>query len=242
MKLPKTPKINKQQLFLEFVSVVFAVLLALLLNSWREAANRAEMTNQVKEQVLEEVRANEVSVQTASKYRSDLLQKLRENKHIVRRVSLDELPVDVNNDSELEKFVEDQLIFEVNQVIDVRIVSRAGRRLMILGDTPYRLEIEGDELLMYGQDNIQLRTAGIRRSSWEIARATGVLVDMDLALVSAMARLDAVQGNYQEVSNQALQMLYSGASGGITSVMEDMLYFENEMIRLHSEIVELIER
>lgn len=240
MKLPQAPKINRQQLFIEFVSVVFAVLLALMLNSWREAANRAEVTRQVKERIHVEVQENQASVETARDYRSDLIQKLRENNHVVRRVSLEEFPVDVNNDSALESFIKEQLLFETNKLIDVKIVSRSGRRILTLDDSPYRLEIEGNELLMYGQDNIQLRTAGIRRSSWEIARATGVLVDMDMELVSDMARLDAIQSNYQEISGQALQMLYSGSSGGIISVMEDMLYFENEMIRLHKEIIDNI--
>ena len=69
-------QINKQQLVLEFISVVFAVLLALLLNNWRENIKSERVADRVLENIKQEILSNDELIRKSTQYRTDLLLEL----------------------------------------------------------------------------------------------------------------------------------------------------------------------
>ena len=74
-------ELNKQQLVLEFISVVFAVILALVLNGWRESSALNANRDTVKESILQEVKNNDVLIKESYDYRKELLQSLYSNQN-----------------------------------------------------------------------------------------------------------------------------------------------------------------
>ena len=103
-------KINKQQLGIEFLSVVFAVILALVLNSWRESAALNSNLERVKVSILQEATYNDSLLTKSQAYRKDLLQRLYSNQNLVLKASISELGFDVNNNIKLADFFKRSLI------------------------------------------------------------------------------------------------------------------------------------
>jgi hypothetical protein len=97
--------INKQQLVLEFVSVVFAVILALVLNGWRESSALNANLEKVKESIRKEVKSNDALLRESFSYRKDLLKRLYSNENLLLEISTSELDFDVNDNSRLLKLV-----------------------------------------------------------------------------------------------------------------------------------------
>uniref|UniRef100_UPI00404929BA hypothetical protein n=1 Tax=Fulvivirga sp. TaxID=1931237 RepID=UPI00404929BA len=97
-------KLNKQQLVLEFISVVFAVILALVLNSWRESSALNANLLKVEKSILKEVERNESLIRKSYAYRGDLLQKLHSNQNLLLAVSASDLDFDINSNSKLVDF------------------------------------------------------------------------------------------------------------------------------------------
>ena len=68
------------EIALEFLSVVFAVLLALLLNEWRENRHEAALAGKARGDIISEVRANEKGLRDKAGVNQEVLENL---KHLV---------------------------------------------------------------------------------------------------------------------------------------------------------------
>jgi hypothetical protein len=229
-------KINKSQLALEFVSVVFAVLLALLLNSWRQSAKTDQLVNRVLETISKEVETNSQLVKASNAYRETLVNHLKSNQHLVYGIPLSDFPIDHQNDVVLKKLMIENLIFQNGVNPDNVEIKRSGeQRVIIIDKDILHIEEKNDSLFFYGQSNIQLRNAEITNNSWGIAQATGAIVEMKYELVEELAKLNQLQTLYSETSSIALKTLYSGESG-ILSIMEDLIWIERDMLKSYEKI------
>ncbi|GAB4228963.1 MAG: hypothetical protein Tsb0034_00390 [Ekhidna sp.] len=230
-------KINRQQLLLEFISVVFAVLLALFLNAWRENAAIARNVQKVKKTIKTEILRNHEVVADKLDYRQRLISELREGRHLITALPASSIPVDVTDDRALERHLRKTLPFSQSTLTkNIEIRSLDGQRILIMDDKVMKLDIKNDTIKLYGVNNIQLRTADITNRSWEIARATGTLVEMDLDFVDALNEVYNLNNLYLETSNMAIEMIYKNEPG-IRSILEDMAFYEREILRADSLVL-----
>lgn len=234
------PKLDRVQILIDFIAVVFAVLLALFLNNWRESVSTERVVQKVMESIESEVKSNTEILTRTVVYRKGLVDDLIGRKHLVLSSPVSEFEIDVENDTELEKFWRETIPFSMSRVITRLQVKRAKeRRILILNDLVLKLAVENDTLKLYGPTNIQLRTANISNRSWEIAQATGALVEMDIEVVDLLSQINNLIGQYQETSDMAIQMIYRGEPE-IISVMQDMAYFENELIKTNELLLDYV--
>ncbi|MCR9251300.1 MAG: hypothetical protein NXI20_12795 [bacterium] len=234
-------KINKSQLALEFISVVFAVLLALLLNGWRQSAKTDQLVDRVLVTISQEVETNLQLVKASNTYRESLVNQLKNNQHLVYAIPLNDFPIDHQNDDLLKKLMIENLIFQNGVNPDNVEIKRSGeQRVLIIDKDILHIEEKNDSLFFFGQSNIQLRNAEITNNSWGIAQATGAIVEMKYELVEELAKLNQLQVLYSETSNIALKTLYSGESG-ILSIMEDLIWIERDMLESYLKIQEIMQ-
>lgn len=94
------------------------------------------------------------------------------------------------------------------------------------------------------------RTSPLKSTGYETAIVTGVLVEMDLDLVSSLANIQSQQKKYQEMSASYLSVLIS--KGGTDILMDyasfvsffstDIVYSERELLEMYEETLKLIEK
>ena len=226
--------INKQQLFLEFISVVFAVLLALFLNGWRESMKTNELVERVQHTIKEEVAHNREEVEAVIGYHRNLVRELRQNTHLINKIPIKGLPFNIASDKQFENYFRELLLFNSSSYTErLEVHSNAEKRIVVMDDHIFQTEVKNDTLYFYGMGNIQLRTAGISNNAWGIAEATNVLVELDLEIVSNLSRLKSFQEDYIETSGRAINMIYKGETG-VTSILEDMVFYETKMLEIDS--------
>ncbi|WP_462249703.1 hypothetical protein [Ekhidna sp.] len=234
-------RINRQQLALEFLSVVFAVLLALLLNSLRESLTMDRALNRVKQTIRTEVISNDSLVRKSREYRYDLVTKLYRFEHMVMKFPVSNFPIDVEDDRALEEYMKEVLPFsQATPISRIEIKSLDDYRIIIVNDRTMKLGLENDTLKFFGPYNLQLHAAAISNRSWEIAKATGTLVEMDLTLVDALNKVYTLNNQYLNTSDKAIDMIYN-ADPAVRSVMEDMHYYETQIIEADSILLNMLD-
>ena len=240
--MAKTRKINRQQLLLEFVSVVFAVLLALLLNSWRESRQISNSVERVKQTIIDEVQENIKLFKDSYAYRQKLVSDLQNNRHLVMSTAISELDYDVTTDKGLKELVQSALLSYGQWIEDVQVISRDGNRYLKMDRSVLNIEIEHDTLRLFGTGNIILKSPAtdLSNRSWPMAQATGVLVEMDLEVVDAMSKVYTLNERYIKMSDQAISMIYKG-DDGIVSVLQDMVSLEKQIIDANNALLRLLE-
>jgi len=233
--------INRQQLLLEFISIVFAVLLALLLNAWYQNVTTKRTLNKVQQSIVSEIQKNDASVQQSMTYRRGLVTELIRGQHVVSAFSILDYPVDARNDRALERHLrKNQPFSEYYTTSNIEVKSRGDERVLIMDDLTMKLVERNDSLILYGATNLQLRSADVSNRFWEISQATGMLVQMDLELVDALNKAYNLNSQYLATSDKAIDMIYQ-AKPGIISVMQDMYYFESQILKADSVILSLLQ-
>ncbi len=231
-------RINKQQLVVEFVSVVFAVILALILNNWRETASLNNDLSRVEESIRKEVVRNDSLVQESHQYRQDLLEKFYTNNHQLISVPASALPFDVNDNEALASYFELQLIIGQKEFFErVKVMQDGENRVLILNENVFDLVVESDTLKLKGIGNIQLRIPNLSNRSWDLAQATGTIVNMDVTMVEKLIIVNALLESYESTSESAIQMVYSGNQRGLLSVLEDLFNIEAQIIEANAALL-----
>ena len=232
--------INRQQLLVEFISIVFAVLLALLLNAWWQGVTTGRTLDKVKKSIASEIKKNHASVLESWHYRRELITELYEDRHVITVMPLAGFPIDVNDDRALEEFLQQTVPFGQNFTTnDIRIKRLNEQRVLILDELTMKLAVMNDSLYLFGASNLKLRSADVSNRSWEISQATGVLAQMDLELVDALNKVYTLNNHYLATSDKAIDMIYRGERG-IVSVLEDMAHFESQIMQAHSVLLNLL--
>jgi hypothetical protein len=231
--------INKQQLVLEFVSVVFAVILALVLNGWRESSALNANLEKVKESIRKEVKSNDALLRESFSYRKDLLKRLYSNENLLLEISTSELDFDVNDNSRLSTFFRNALIFGQKEYYEkINVLQEGNYRALILGERVFDLKLEQDTLKLIGIGNIELKLPDLNNRSWDLAQATGTVVRMDISLVEKLGVVNSLIETYLKTSQSAVEMVYNGKQKGLISVLEDLNSIEAKIIKANSSLLD----
>jgi hypothetical protein len=232
-------RINKQQLVLEFVSVVFAVILALVLNGWRESSALNANLEKVKESIRKEVKSNDALLRESFNYRKDLLKRLYSNENLLLEISTSELDFDVNDNSRLSTFFRNALIFGQQEYYEnIKVLQEGNYRALILGERVFDLKLEQDTLKLIGIGNIELKLPDLNNRSWDLAQATGTVVRMDISLVEKLGVVNSLIETYLKTSQTAVEMVYNGKQKGLISVLEDLNSLEAKIIKANSSLLD----
>lgn len=235
-------KASFSKIVIEFISIVFAVLLALVLNQWRENEATKKKVARVMENIRQEILLNDSLARKSRDYRLNLLKEMEAGDHRIFSIPTANLDFNAENDKELARLIETSLMFYDHSYYDRIEVRRADdQRILILGESIFDIEVRNDTLLFLGVGRIQLRSADLSLNSFQIAQATGVLVELDLELVEELSRLNTLIENYQSTSDDAINFIYRGQQSAIVSSMQDMLYFEGQIIEANDRILGLME-
>lgn len=234
-------KINRQQLLFEFISVVFAVLFALLLNNWRENIKSSKAADRVIQSIKEEILKNDELLQASLEYRTTLLEQLYSGTYVTDTLPLGQFPIDASSDLELESFLKKILPFAADHTYErIEVRSNGDQRILIMNDRIHSLVTKNDTLFVRGVGNIKLKSADITNRSWEIAQLTNAIMEMDLELINKLSELNTLNENYLGTSDLALSMVYRKELG-IVAVIEDMQSYEEDIINIHQEILGMLE-
>lgn len=123
------------------------------------------------------------------------------------------------------------------QMSDLELFEKPGDGYwMSFNGFSLHVKLDGDDLVAYGPANIQLRPVNLQRTAWQTAGATNALIHMDYDILSRLAHIYHLQELYEQVTNTALQLLYSGQD--VRSPMQDMLSFERELKDKYTEFLE----
>ena len=236
-------KINRQQLFLEFISVVFAVLLALFLNQWRESMVTKSSLAQVKNAIKSEIINNDSLIRTSRIYRKSLLDNLYNGRHLVSAFSMKQLPEkSFSNLKFLEDLFRESILFgNLETVEKIEIKTNESDTLLIIDKKVYRLKAKQDTLRLFGTDNLRLKVPDVINNSWDVASATGTLDKMDVKLVQHLSASKSLLDAYRNTCNQALEIVYSNDNTGIISVLEDMIELEKKIIATDSVLLKMLQ-
>jgi hypothetical protein len=235
-------KLNKQHLVLEFLSVVFAVILALVLNGWRESSALNTNLEIVKESILQEVKNNDALLRKSYDYRKELLLRLQSNQNLLLAVSSSDLDFDVNDNTKLGNFFKRSLIFGQKEYHEnVMVMQEDNFRVLILGESVFDLVLEKDTLKLFGIGNIQLKLPDLNNRSWDLAQATGTVVRMNITLVEKLGIVNSLIDTYIKTSESAVEMVYNEKQKGLTSVLEDLNSLEAKIIKANSSLLEELE-
>lgn len=235
-------KINKQQLVLEFVSVVFAVVLALLLNGWRESSALNDSYNKVKASIKKEAIRNDSLIQVSYNYRKQLLQNLYNGENMLLNDPLSSLGFNVNDNKALENFFRKALIFGDKKYYErVLVLQEEDARVLILDRNVFDIVVKDDRLILYGVGNIKLNVPDLSNRSWDLAQATGTIVKMDIELVEQLSIVNALIETYNNSIDNALQMVYGGDLKGLIAVNEDLFNTENKIIKANQQLLDFID-
>lgn len=231
--------INKQQLFIEFISVVFAVILALILNSWRESAAQNSNVNKVKEAIRKEVVKNDSLFRESYAYRKALLSAFYANENLLYAAPVAEFPVDVNDNAAVASFFRTSLLFGQKEYFaQVEVQQQDSLRVLVLDERVYDLQVRNDTIKLLGIGNVQLRTPDFSNNAWQLAQATNAVVHLDVSLVEKLSTVDALIRSYENTSAEATQMIYLGKQKGLLPVIEDMYSTEAKIIKANAALLE----
>lgn len=232
-------KINNQQLIIEFISVVFAVILALVLNGWRESSALNTNLEKVKESIVKELNSNDILLRESLSYRKNLLGKLYTNQNILLAVSVSELDFDVNDNVKLSNFFRNSLIFGQKEYHEnILVLQEESSRALILGESVFDIKLKEDTLKLVGVGNIQLKLPDLNNRSWDLAQATGTVVKMKITLVEKLGIVNSLIETYLKTSEIAVEMVYGGKQKGLLSVLEDLYSLETKIIKANSLLLE----
>ena len=232
---------KKNSYFLEFISIVFAVTLALVLDEWRQTVKDDALNERVISSIKAEVTSNLALINESIPYHNQLIRELRNGEHVVVAIPLAAIPVDVDNDRQLSKYVGNMLLasqelaperLEIRRIEDVRI--------LVLDENVWRMDVGKDTLKLFGTGNIQLRSAAISNNAWQLSQATQVMVNLPFELIEALSKLHSRQSSYNVIAGQAIEKVYEG-NPNIIGVLEDLRYLEQQLKADYEQLLPMLE-
>ena len=235
--------INVQQLIIEFVSVVFAVILALVLNSWRESSTLNANLVKVKEAIRKEVIKNDSLIRQSFNYHKNLLDRLYSNENVLLAIPVTDFSIDVHDNNALASVFKTSLLFGQKEVYEsVQVLQEGSQRVLILDKNVLDVKIEADTLKLLGIGNIQLKIPDVSNQSWALAQGTNTITKMDVELVQQLSALNALINAFERTNENALQIVYKGGNQNrLLPVIEDMYSFESKIIKANASLLKALE-
>ena len=237
---------NWKSIAIDVSAIIFSVLFALALDDWRQRRNTNARVDIVLQTLAMEIAANKKEVTRALAYHDPLVDSLSRGQHRMGSFPLRDMAGQINDEADVETILKD--LFKTSREmmfrdIEVRQANTTNYYAKI-GDRALRVKVETDSMHIYGDGNIQLRSARILNSAWETAMATQTTIHLDVELVAAMTELSRLHEVHDETVRRIINILY-GQSGSVTSAMQDLRWFEQSLLNkydaLEAMLAELIE-
>ena len=231
---------RKNNYILEFISIVFAVTLALVLDEWRQGVKDNALNERVIASIRAEVASNLSLINESIPYHKELIRELRSGEHVVVAIPLAAIPVDVDNDRQLSKYVGNMLLAS-QEIAPERLEIRRieGIRLLVLDENVWRMDVKQDTLRLLGTGNIQLRSAAISNNAWQLSQATQVMVNLPFELIELLSKLHSRQSSYNVIAGQAIEKIYAG-NPNILGILEDLLYLEQQLKADYEQLMPML--
>lgn len=231
---------NAKTLLIEFIFIVLAVTMALAVNEWNNDRHNQKLVDRILESSQAEIVENLERIEAAIVHRSEILESIQQGTHLVNRIRGAASRIDFSNKNEVENLIRNSFINEgVLQMAETNLFPNpAGGYWMSFYGITLNLREEGDDIMIYGAANIQLRPANLQSTAWQTANATNALIFMDYDITSRLAHIYQLQETYNNISNAAIQLIYSGQN--VTSPMQDMLSYENELSQRYKEFLQFV--
>ena len=220
---------------------MFGVLLALVVDDWREQRTHDATVERVLQTVRTELRENRRGVADALPHHRVLAEELGGGGRRLGSIDLREHPLDLEHPDSLRAGLE-RFLNQAGQPTpsDFRVMRGPGDSyLAMMGGMPARLEVSGDTLTLYGEGNIQLRSASIRNTAWEVAQATQATAHMDHDVVTALSELYHLQRGYDRTVADILDILYRGGAS-ILPALQDLIGYEEALLERYDRLLALV--
>ncbi len=226
---------------IQSVLLAFSVLLALVLNEWRQNIKTNDVINRVKTSIKNEIEHNQAQVAAAYDYHQVLISDLLKDSHVIDSIPVHDLGV---NFEASEKIVQAELYAAMVKMGDIpddfELVKIDDKHIKVkLNGLNLTIRIVNDYAVFYGISNIQLRPADIFNTSWQTAQATNSLVLLDYKVVDVFADIYRKQEQYTRLSEKIVDMLYAGHEGLIPA-LQDLRNKEKYLIAKYEELQELL--
>lgn len=258
MPLPVTRILPREQalrLLLEIVAIVFSVLFALFVNSWREDRALARTVERVEETILEEVSYNRETVAKRVEYHETLAREILEGTRLLRRWTWEELGTsraEIDRPEKVKRILQ-RLSDDRGQPFDavVRAAPAAAgdgiAYLVEIDGTPLKVRLSELGLDLLGSGNVQLDAAWIRNTAWDTMQVTGAALHLDYDLVVEATTIYHLQKNYLELVSTALDLLYAANMeagpqrfAGFGQIVGDMARTERTLLRRYDVLLGLL--
>ncbi|MTI19491.1 hypothetical protein E1176_00505, partial [Fulvivirga sp. RKSG066] len=226
---------------IQSILLAFSVLLALVLNEWRQSIKTDDVIDRVKSSIISEVQHNQKTIEEALKYHDMLIKNLLENNHLIDSIPVSELGVDFTAS---EKVLKDQMyntLIQMNGFPDKYNFSQVGENHFIvqLDNFNVTIKVEDEIAKFYGVGNIQLKPADVFNTTWQTAQATNALVLLDYQTVDLFADVYRKQEQYAKLTEKILDMLYTG-NQGIIPALQDLRNKEKYLSEKYVELLSVV--
>lgn len=250
-----------KRLVLEMVVIVVSVVLAFIVNEWREGVARSATVAAVLDAVREEIDANRVSLEPALEYHGELLRQLRSADEsadrVVARINLARTPLDTTSAETLAKTLHAALLedarfrgedalppFETKRLTDgpwlISGLPQEAPSAVVWMLRGGLITFEGDTAFIR-QEDLALHRPFLFAFGWETAQATQAAAYMDPSVVAAIARARQRHRNVEATADRIGQMLYSGINlAGNLGPLADLEYREQKLLQAYDSLLVLL--
>lgn len=223
--------------------LAFSVLLALVLNEWRQSIKTNDVVDRVKASIVSEVLHNQETIKEALDYHKVLINDLLQNNHLIDSIPVAELNVDFNATEDVISTQMYNTFIQLGGVPDKYHFTKVSTDKFIvqLDNSTVTLKIDNDMVKFYGLSNIQLKPADIYNTTWQTAQATNALVLLDYKTVDLFADIYRKQEQYSRLVEKILDMLYTG-NEGVIPAMQDLRNKEIYLLKKYDALLDVLEQ
>lgn len=234
------------RLVFEVVAIVFSVLFALFVNSWREDRALARTVQRVEQTILQEVSYNRETVAKRVAYHETLAREILEGTRLLRRLTWEELgtsPAEIDHPDKVKSILR-RLFAEGEPSFDAVVraaPASAGDGIAFLveiEDTLLKVRLSDRGFEVLGSGNVQLDAAWIRNTAWDTMQVTGAALHLDYDLVVETTTVYHLQKTYLDVVSTALDLLYAANMEGGPQRFAGFGHIVGDMARTERTLLE----
>ncbi|WP_144393263.1 hypothetical protein [Pleionea sediminis] len=231
------------KVFVELLIIVVGVLIALFVNDWHAQREVNKNIHHVLTAALNEYRENSEQLKAVANYRKQQIEELYKGGRLSLSVSLKDVNLDLSNlmairTSLLNLFRENGWFFDDSKLMLVKIDD--DRYSFKIEQSQGTLKVNGDQLELRLMSGIQLKTARLSDSSWNLADASGVLDDINYDTIEILHQIHVHQAMYLNQRQRALDVLY-GQQGAIIPIIEDLSNLEKDLMQQYQQAITKLE-
>jgi hypothetical protein len=231
------------RLVAEMGVIIFSVLLALLVNEWRQAQTRNATVKTVLEAVRAEAEANRAQLAGALAYHRDLIAKLQSGGLEMARIDIQQARLDTTSDAAFARTLSAAARAAGSPLRGDFIAERLPTgEWRIDHDTGHLLvAVDGQSAVVRGIGNITLNMPFLLDYAWETAQLTQAAAHIDPAIIAGLARIRQLQRNLDMTISRLLDILYGTSAGGeIIPAMHDLISFERDLLEAYDRLLDAL--